>query len=281
MKTKLLLVAVGFILAGAAAHAGEQAVLDLATGRRLGLSEIVPRLVAARIVIVGEKHATEAHHRAQKEVIRALAAAGARVAVGLEMFPRDRQADLDRWVAGQVSAEAFEKVFKENWGFPWAPYRQVFEHVRANRIPLIAINIPREITRQVARDGFQSLSEAQRGQVGNVACSVDDAYMQFIRGAHGAHAHGEMNFTYFCEAQMLWDAAMAARALQHLESDPQAIVVILTGVGHARRGAIARQVAQRSSAAVVVLLPEVPGDITAETVGPADADYLLLGLEED
>jgi uncharacterized iron-regulated protein len=281
MKPKRFFIALCLILAGATVHAGGQDVLDMATGQRLGLTEILPRLLAARIVIVGEKHATEAHHLAQMRVIQALHQAGARVAVGLEMFPRDRQAELNRWVAGRMSPEAFETVFKDNWGFPWRPYRIVFDYVRAESIPLIALNIPREITRQVARNGFQSLSEAQRGRIGNVACNVDDAYMQFIRGAYGAHAHGKMNFTYFCEAQMLWDAAMAARALDYLEADPGALVVILTGVGHARRGAIARQIAQRSAAAAVVLLPEVPGDITAETVGTADADYLLLGLEED
>ncbi len=282
MKPKSLFIAVLLILAGATGHAGEQAVLDLATGQRVGLDEILPRILKARVVVVGEKHATESHHRAQMRVIQALDQAGARVAVGLEMFRRDSQTELDRWVGGQISPEDFQAVFADNWGFPRAPYRSVFDYARTNRIPLIALNIPREITRQVARDGYQSLSEAQRGQIGNVTCDVDEAYMDFIRGAHGAHGHGQMNFTYFCEAQMLWDAAMAARTVEVLKADPKTVVVVLTGVGHARRGAIPRQIAQRSEAAsVLVLLPEVPGDITAATVGKADADYLLLGLEAD
>ncbi len=281
MKPKPFLTALFFILAVSAAQAGDPQVLDLASGQRRTLAQIVPRLLEARIVVVGEKHATEAHHRAQMRVIQALADAGARVAVGLEMFRRDSQADLDRWVAGRMSPEAFEAVFADNWGFPWAPYRPVFVYAREHRIPLVGLNIPREITRQVARSGFQSLSEAQRGRIGDVTCDVDEDYMQFIRGAHGAHAHGQMNFTFFCEAQMLWDAAMAARALAYLEADPEAVVVILAGVGHARRGAIPRQIARRSEAATVVLLPEVPGDITAETVGPADADFLLLTANDD
>jgi uncharacterized iron-regulated protein len=282
MKSTCLLIAVCLILVGTTVWAGNQAVLDLSSGQRVGLNEILPRLLAARIVVVGEKHATGAHHRAQAGVIRVLHQAGARVAVGLEMFRRDSQADLDRWVAGRMDPEAFEKVFADNWGFAWAPYRIVFDDARTRRIPMVALNIPREITRQVARGGFQSLSEAQRSTIGNVTCSVDEAYMQFIRGAHGAHAHGNMNFTFFCEAQMLWDAAMAARALEVLDTDPLAVVVILTGVGHARRGAIARQIAQRSAdTAVLVFLPEIPGEITAETVGTADADYRLLGREAD
>ncbi|MEE4608818.1 MAG: ChaN family lipoprotein [Desulfobacteraceae bacterium] len=278
MKPKPFFIAVFLFLAGAPVHAGEQVVLDVATGQRLGLTEILPRLLAAKIVVVGEKHATEAHHRAQASVIRALDQAGAQVAVGLEMFRRDSQADLDRWVTGGMAPEDFEAVFVDNWGFPWAPYRTIFEYVQEHRVPLVGLNIAREITRQVARDGFQSLSEAQRGQIGDVTCSVDDAYMKFIRDAYGAHAHGSMNFTHFCEAQMLWDAAMAAQALKYLEAHPEAVVVILAGVGHARRGAIPRQIVQRSTAATVVILPEVPGEITADTVGTADADCLLLDL---
>jgi uncharacterized iron-regulated protein len=143
---------------------------------------------------------------------------------------------------------------------------------------MIGLNVPREITRQVARGGFQSLSEEQRGQLADVTCAVDDDYMQYIRSAYGAHAHGNMNFTFFCEAQMVWDAAMAVHALNHLQSDPEAVVVILTGIGHARRGAIPRQIGQRSTVAATVFLPEVPGSLTAETVDRRDADFLMLEL---
>jgi uncharacterized iron-regulated protein len=280
MTEKVILIAIALMLAAGAvlSTTGDQALFDLQAGRRRMLDDVTPELLKGRIVLVGELHATAAHHRAQLRIIQALHEAGTRVAIGVEMFRRDSQPALDRWVGGEMSVRDFQAVFADNWGFSWDAYRGIFEYARRHRIPMIGLNVPREITRQVARGGFQSLSEEQRGQLADVTCAVDDDYMQYIRSAYGAHAHGNMNFTFFCEAQMVWDAAMAVHALNHLQSDPEAVVVILTGIGHARRGAIPRQIGQRSTVAATVFLPEVPGSITAETVDRRDADFLLLDL---
>jgi uncharacterized iron-regulated protein len=205
--------------------------------------------------------------------------AGARVVIGLEMFRRDSQPELDRWVFGKISPQEFRTVFADNWGFPWSEYSVIFEYARSQKLLMIGLNVSREITRQVARGGFQSLSAEQRGQIEDVTCSIDEDYMRYIRSAYGAHAHGTMNFTFFCEAQMVWDAAMAVHALNHIQADPEAVVVILTGVGHARKGAIPRQIGQRATVPTTVFLPEVPGEITPAAVGRQDADYLLLDLK--
>ncbi len=280
MTEKIIIIAIALMLAAGAvlSTTGDQPVLDLESGGRRMLADIAPELLKSRIVLVGELHATAAHHRAQLRVIQALHEAGARVAVGLEMFRRDSQKELDRWVSGEMSPQEFQAVFADNWGFPWDSYRMVFEYARRHKIPLIGLNVSREITRQVARGGFQSLSEEQRGQLADVTCSVDEDYTRYIRSAYGAHAHGSMNFTFFCEAQMVWDVAMAVHALSHIQAHPEAVVVVLTGVGHARKGAIPRQIGQRSPVATTVFLPEVPGSFTPETVDRQDADYLMLEL---
>lgn len=280
MTEKIIIIAIALMLAAGAvlSTTGDQPVLDLESGGRRMLADIAPELLKSRVVLVGELHATAAHHRAQLRVIQALHEAGARVAVGLEMFRRDSQKELDRWVSGEMSPQEFQAVFADNWGFPWDSYRMVFEYARRHKIPLIGLNVSREITRQVARGGFQSISEEQRGQLADVTCSVDEDYMRYIRSAYGAHAHGSMNFTFFCEAQMVWDVAMAVHALSHIQAHPEAVVVVLTGVGHARKGAIPRQIGQRSPVATTVFLPEVPGSFTPETVDRQDADYLMLEL---
>lgn len=73
--------------------------------------------------------------------------------------------------------------------------------------------ISREITRQVSRKGFASLSDKQRGQLEGVTCEVTREYRDFVRSAFGAHGHGKMDFIYFCEAQLVWDTAMAINAI--------------------------------------------------------------------
>ena len=128
------------------------------------------------------------------------------------------------------------------------------------------------------RSGYQSLSDEQREKLGDVACRVDKAYMAFIRKAYGGHGHGKMNFTYFCEAQLVWDAVMAVNSLEYLKKHPKALVVILTGTGHAQKNAIPRQIRDRSDIRHAVILPEVKGLIDANTVDKSDADYIMLDL---
>src|SRR5512135_384687 len=96
-------IVIAFLAAVAPAQAAsELTLLDLAHDRTLSLAEAVSVLRQKRIVVVGEEHTHAGHHRAQLRVIQALAESGAQVAIGLEMFRRDSQADLDRWVAGEM-----------------------------------------------------------------------------------------------------------------------------------------------------------------------------------
>ena len=135
------------------------------------------------------------------------------------------------------------------------------------------------MTRQVSRDGFKSLSQDQKGKLAEVSCIVDQEYMNYIRKAFGGHAHGKLNFIYFCEAQLVWDSAMAVYSLDYLKRHPEAVVVILTGTGHAQKGAVPRQIQARSNLPYAVILPEISGRIDPETISKKDADYIILDLD--
>ena len=252
---------------------------DLNQGKELLMSQALDSLKKNRIVLVGEHHSNRQHHMAQLAVIRALKEAGLRVAVGLEMFRNESQPALDQWISGEIDAKRFEKIYYDNWNFPWQAYRKIFEYARNQQIPMIGLNVPREITRQVSRNGFKSLSPQQKGKLSEVSCIVDQEYMNYIRKAFGSHAHGQLNFIYFCEAQMVWDTAMAVYTLDYLKKNPDSIVVILSGAGHAQKGAVPRQIRLRSDLPYAVILPEIPGSIDVATISNADADYIMLDIE--
>jgi uncharacterized iron-regulated protein len=254
-------------------------VYDVRQKRQVSLGVLVGDLKKSRFVLVGEHHSDAHHHRSQLMVIKALHESGAMVAVGMEMFRQDTQRDLDRWVSGALSEAAFQKIYYENWDFPWLMYSGILHYVRENRIPLIGLNVPPEITRQVARGGFESLSEAQKGRLPNVTCTVDRQYMDYIKRAYGAHAHGHMNFTHFCEAQLVWDKAMAIHALEYARENPQRVMVILSGVGHAWKWAIAKQIRERSDLPLAVMVPGVAGSIEPDTISEEDADFILMDLD--
>jgi uncharacterized iron-regulated protein len=244
----------------------------------VSLPEIVADLKKARLVFVGELHDQELHHQAQVEVVRRLHESGVPVAVGLEMFRRDSQGQLDQWVSGKISEDAFQKIYADNWGLPWNLYRDIFVLARDSKIPLVGLNVPKEITQQIAREGFASLTPEQLGDLPAVSCVVDDAYAAFIRRSLGMHAHSGMSFTRFCEAQLFWDTAMAWNALRFLKDNPSSTMVVIAGSGHAWKRGMPAQVTTRTPLPSRVIIPEIPGRLDRETVRLEDTDYLWLGI---
>jgi uncharacterized iron-regulated protein len=83
-----------------------------------------------------------------------------------------------------------------------------------------------------------------------------------------------VQFLYFCEAQMVWDAAMAVNALDFLNAHPNRVMVLMAGTGHVRKQAIPAQVRQRAELPTTVILPEVPGVIESGMVDRRDADFI-------
>ena len=251
---------------------------DLQQDRISASDQTFAQLRDKRIILVGEQHNSEQHHQDQLYVIQRLHSSGINLAIGMEMFRSDSQDYLNRWVSGQMSERDFKTVYYDNWNYDWPLYQPILVFARDNAIPVVGLNVPREITRQVSRKGFGSLTKSQRGKVSNVVCRVDKEYMDYIKQAYGAHAHGDLNFTYFCEAQMLWDAAMAANSVEFLKKNPDTTMVVLAGMGHVRKQAIPTQIRQRSQLPYVVILPGVSGSIDPDRVTDKDADFLLLAL---
>ena len=248
----------------------------VSNGKILSLSELTKDLIESRLVFVGEIHTYQRHHHVQLQTIRALKETGATVAIGLEMFRRDNQTNLDRWVAGDLSEGEFQKIYYKNWNYAWPLYRDIFLYAKKYKIPMVGLNVPPEVTRQVAREGFASLSPKQRGDLPMVTCRVDPEYMAFVRRSLGMHGHGGMEFTKFCEAQLVWDTAMAWSLLRYLEKNPDATVVVVAGSGHSWKLGIPAQIQSRSTLPFRVILPEVPGRVDREHIGLNEADYVWL-----
>lgn len=270
----LLAVAAVFMFAASGYCGDAYWIYDVASGRRQALEAAAPSLAKYGFIVVGEHHTDPESHAAQLAVIRALDSAGARVSVGMEMFRRDHQPVLDQWVAGKMEEARFERAYAANWNYPWPLYREIFIHARDRGLAMAGLNVPPEITRQVAREGFDSLSDAQRGKLPPIACRVDRAYMEFIRRAFGAHAHGNLDFGRFCEAQLVWDTVMAINAVEFMKGR-DGVMVVLAGAGHAWKLGIPAQLEPRTGAGIASVLPFVKGGIEPGAVTPEEADYII------
>ena len=251
---------------------------DVNTGTEVALQNAAENFPRGGIVFVGEQHDEEAHHQAQLEVIRAAHEAGLDLAVGLEMIQHRDQEYLDRWIVKDIGTMELSETFARNWGHNFKLYQPIFEYCRGQGIPMVGLNVPRGITRKVARNGFESLNEEERGQLPPITCEVGPEYENFLRRVVGAHGHGGGGtFERFCEAQLVWDTAMAVYALEYLDNHPDKTMVVLLGMVHAWKPATPRQVQRRSPETPgVVIQPLEEGRWDRSTTRPVDADYLFL-----
>ena len=250
-------------------------VVRLKDRTALPFDRMVGEASKSRVIIVGETHDNQAHHDLQLKIIRTLHEGGAPLAVGIEMFRAESQELLDKWWRWGMPTEQFEALYRENWGMPWLLYRDIFLYARQKRIPLVGLNVPREIIAKVAREGYGSLTGAEKKRLPpGLTCNVDEAYRSFIRRTYTEHAHASgRSFDHFCEAQMVWDTAMAIYALDYLDKNPGSRIVILAGSVHAWKRSIPRQITtMRPDVTVSVLLPDPDGKggLTVE-----DADFMV------
>ena len=277
VQTLLLL---SLFMPGTILQAADINMWDVAGKAEISLEQAAGKLPSPGIVYVGEFHDNATHHAAQLAVIQSLDKRKRPLAVGLEMFQHIEQSILDAWVAKELSEEEMRRAFARNWSEDWYLYRDIFMYCRDRNIPMIGLNVPRSITRKVAREGFEALSPEEIGKLPPIVCRVDREYEAFLRRVLGDHGT-DSGFRRFCEAQLVWDTAMAIYALEYLKNHPERTVFVLCGMIHAWKKAAPEQAARENAEVEqAVVQPALKGRWTPGSVSKEDADYLILGLAE-
>jgi uncharacterized iron-regulated protein len=258
------------------------AITDTATGALLTPAELPGRLAGAGLVLVGEGHTDADSHRVEKCVIEELVRAGRSVTIGLEMYPYTEQKWLDDWTAGKLSEEVFldESRWYRNWGYNWLYYRDIFLFARDHRIPMVAINAPREVVAAVRRKGFQGLTAEEAAHVPTDIDSKNAEHLRLFRAEFEEGSfHGGMDeaaWQSMLDAQCTWDATMGLHAIQRLLSgeDPKDVVVVLVGAGHVQYGlGIERQVRRSFAGGVASVIPVPVEDAKTGPVRTVQASY--------
>lgn len=255
-------------------------IVDVSEKIEVSRETLLADLRQVQVIFVGELHDHVGHHQAQLSIIDALDDDEKPLAIGLEMFRRDSQEDLDAWTANKVPLLEFLKAYRDNWSM-WQEYSKIFMHARNQEVRMVGLNIPRKITRKVAKNGFNSLSNQERQLLGNVQCEVDPEYGRYIRQAMGGYGGHGNQFLYFCEAQLLWDTIMARNLIDFLKENPDYRIVVIAGSGHAWKFGIPRQMVEQADISYRVVLPEISGRITRENMREDFADYLWLDVGDD
>ncbi len=212
-------------------------VLDVAS---LGeLDGLIDQLADDRIVFVGETHDRYEDHLNQLAIIRGLHQRGKPVAIGMEFFQQPFQDQLDAYVAGDLSEVELlrETQYFERWRFDYRLYRPILNYAREHGLPLIALNLPREITDKVGDGGIASLSPEEAALIPQEIERDAPDYRAHLEAIFAMHPKSEdAAFEHFLEVQLLWDEGMAERAARWLQENPDSQLIVLAGSGHLEYG---------------------------------------------
>jgi uncharacterized iron-regulated protein len=239
-------------------------------------------LAQQQIVLLGETHDDLEHHRWQLHTIAGLYAMRSNMVLGFEMFPRRVQRVLDEWVAGRLGdAEFLTRVEWERiWGYDFHLYLPIFQFARMHRIPMVALNVERQLVSRVGDEGWAAIPPGEREGISDPAPAEREyarqLYQSFVEhqapgGHHAAHQKqpseedlADVKFRRFVEAMQVWDRAMAQGIAERVRGSDPPLVVAIMGSGHVRNGhGVPRQLRDLGVSRIAVALPWGPSESCA------------------
>ncbi len=180
----------------------------------------------APVVLLGEVHDNTTQHALRLRAFQALLARGARPALAMEQFDRNRQPAIDALLASpsRPDADAVIVAAQGAKGWQWPQYRPFIELALQHGLPIVAANVPSAEARLVMRDGL-----AAHGFDAAVPPAVLQALAREIEDSHcgaiKADTAGRMALSQVARDQFM------ARVLQ---AHAARGVVLLAGNGHVR-----------------------------------------------
>ena len=264
----------------------------LAKSRSLPVNTVLADAAARDFVLLGEQHDNADHHRWQLQTLAGLYAYRQDMVIGFEMFPRRLQPLLNSWVEGKLTVREFltQAEWETVWSFPPELYLPLFEFARINRIPMVALNVERSLTKAIGEKGWDKVPDADRAGLSRPAPPLpayrdilSRVYREHLLGPHRAadkSAQTDAAFEAFVNAQLTWDRAMAealaSRAVPG-ENGNKPLLVGIMGSGHLRYGhGVAHQLRTLGFEQIATLLPR-SGDMACDDLeaGLADAVFNL------
>jgi uncharacterized iron-regulated protein len=270
---------------------GPGAILSAETGAAIDFERMIRDMMTSRIVHVGETHDSMPMHELQFQVIRALYARDKHLAVGLEMLPVTVQETLNKWTAGILTKDEFIREIRwyVNWNFNFGYYEKIFDFAREHRLPIYALNIPREIITKIRMRGWDALSQEEKALIPGTPDLTNQDHRALIRAVFESSdlppqmkgAGLGMVFEGLYRSQSAWDEVMGANAVRAAESEGRRVVVC-AGSGHLlyKLGLNLRAFERSKMPFKTVIAVSIPSGKKGLTVSRAIGDYVF-GLPEE
>lgn len=241
------------------------------------LNDLIEKISKKKILYVGEAHDRFSHHDIQLKIIEGLHAKNKKIAIGMEMFQRPYQKALDDYISGDIDEKEFLKKseYFKRWSLEYNLYKPILDFARAEKIPVVALNITREITEKTAKTGLDSLTDEERKEIPVELDFSDNEYRERLKDIFDKHDYSKMrSFEFFYQAQILWDETMSMSIDEYFRKNPDfqsnGQMIVVAGGGHFEYGhGIPKRTFRRNGYDYSVIMNE--GSIEKDA-----ADYVVL-----
>ena len=210
MKTCLLLMALALTISTTAQKPAY--VLYNAKGKKVRYNKMIRQLLKADVVLIGELHNNPIIHWLELEITKD-ASEHLELVLGAEMFERDNQEPLNKYLQGTLTAEGLDTAARlwNNYNTDYAP---LVNFAKSKHLAFIATNIPRRYASLVNRAGFtalNNLSALEKSWMAPLPMAFDSTLAGYKDMAKMMDEHSGSNIV---KAQASKDATMAYSILQ-------------------------------------------------------------------
>ena len=195
-------------------------IIHIPTGEKVQFSDLTHFFDCANILYVGESHANKASHQVQLKILKTFYEKfGTNIAIGMEMFTKQYQPFLDQWVAGEIDENKFleETRWNSEWGYDYDLYKDILDFAREKKIPVIALNAPKELVKIVSKKGLKNLSDEERKQLPEID-TTDFFHRIYLEQAIREHIDRSADLEKYNDVQSLWEGYMAQMIINYLSS---------------------------------------------------------------
>jgi uncharacterized iron-regulated protein len=206
--------------------------------KNLSFKQIMDEVQNKRVIFVGEKHDQFAHHLNQLKVVKSMHQRGKKFAIGMEMFQRKFQNSINEYLQGKIDLKTFLKYseYFKRWGFDYNLYKPIIDYAKQNKIPIIALNLERELTKKISKNGLFGLSHEEQAKLPQTIDFSNKEYKEELLKFFGTNMHMKKskmkNLDFIYQSQILWDQTMADSINNYLTVNKDKSMVVLVGSGH-------------------------------------------------
>jgi uncharacterized iron-regulated protein len=229
-------------------------ILHLPTGTVVSLKQMMDSISSSRVIYVGETHDNIEAHKVQLQIIQRLSKKY-KVAVGLEMFRRSAQENLNLWSRGQLSTREFKNLFHSNWGGGFGLYQPIFEFAKSHNLPLIGLKSTREV-----ENHFRAGDPAPGDTLYPEIDDTDPYHRAFSLSAFGGHRGTAKALEKPYRMLLLWEETMAQTVAEFLRNpnNKDKKLVVLVGGFHIQYGfGIPKRAYRRSPHNYSIIQPSI------------------------